>query len=297
MSKIAVIGAGKWGSALYNALSVNNECVITSRTKRDIENFVSLEEALNVEYLVFSLSAQITYEWLKNNFIFNGQNILIASKGIDAKNMKFMHEIFSEFINMQNLATISGPSFASEVIQKYPCAIVISSKNKELAKKFASFFPDYMKAYVSDDVVGAEICGAYKNVIAIASGICDGLNLGNNARASLTARGLVEIDRFGKFFGAKDETFLGLSGAGDLFLTASSKLSRNYRVGYGLATGKNLEVILKELGEVAEGVLTSKAILKIAKKYQIYTPIANEVALIMDGKNPKASMIDLLKQK
>lgn len=297
MAKIAIIGAGKWGSALYDALGAKNECVITSRTKREIKGFVSLDEALNSKYLIFSLSAQITHKWLKENFKFNDQKIIIASKGIDAKNGKFMHEIFSEFVDEQNLATISGPSFADEVMKKLPCALVISSINMEFAKEVASFFPTYIKAYASDDVIGAEICGAYKNVIAIASGACDGLNLGNNARASLTARGLVEMNRFGKFFGAKDETFLGLSGAGDLFLTASSKLSRNYRVGFGLANGKSLDDILDELGEVAEGVLTSKAILNIAKKYEIYTPIANEVAAVMDGKNPKDSLSDLLRQK
>ena len=169
--------------------------------------------------------------------------------------------------------------------------------NQSFAKEFASFFPNYIKAYSSDDVIGAEICGSYKNVIAIASGACDGLGLGNNARASLISRGLVEINRFGKFFGAKDETFLGLSGAGDLFLTASSSMSRNYRVGHELAKGRNLVDILDELGEVAEGVLTSKAILKIAKKHQIYTPIADEVAAIMDGKSLKDTMNDLLRQK
>lgn len=297
MAKIAVIGAGKWGSALHDAFSVENSCTITSRTKKNIENFVSLDEALKCEYLVFALSSQITKSWLEENFISNNQKILVASKGINAQSGEFLHEIFTKFIDEKNIATLSGPSFASEVIKKLPCAVVISSKNSELAKEFSSFFPNYIKAYSSDDVVGAEICGAYKNVIAIASGACDGLNLGNNARASLISRGLVEIARFGRFFGSKDETFLGLSGAGDLFLTASSNLSRNYRVGFGLAKGKSLNQILDELGEVAEGILTSKAILKLANLYGIYTPIAMEVSLILSGKNPKKSLIDLLKQK
>ncbi|CZE48263.1 NAD(P)H-dependent glycerol-3-phosphate dehydrogenase [Campylobacter geochelonis] len=295
--KIAVIGAGKWGEALFNAFSENNECVITSRTKKNIKNFVNLKQALEAEYLVFSLSTQITASWLKENFINKNQKILIASKGIDAKSGKFLNEIFEEYTDSSNLTFLSGPSFASEVMQKLPCAVVVSSKNTALAATFASFFPSYIKAYWASDVVGAEICGAYKNIIAIASGICDGLNLGNNARASLIARGLVEMSRFGKFFGAQDDTFLGLSGAGDLFLTASSALSRNYRVGFGLAKGKSLDEILSELGEVAEGVLTSKAVLSLANKHQIYTPIATEVALIMDGKNPKDSMIDLLRKK
>ena len=182
-------------------------------------------------------------------------------------------------------------------MQKLPCALVVSSANLVLAQEFANLFPEYMKTYASDDIVGAEICGAYKNVIAIASGICDGLKLGNNARASLIARGLVEMGRFGKFFGAKDDTFIGLSGVGDLFLTASSVLSRNYRVGLGLASGKNLEQILGELGEVAEGVYTAKAIVEIAKNNEIYTPIANEVFAILGGKNVSESLKNLLKKK
>ncbi|MCZ6158614.1 NAD(P)H-dependent glycerol-3-phosphate dehydrogenase [Campylobacter ureolyticus] len=297
MAKIAVIGAGKWGSALFDAFSFQNECVITSRTKKDIPNFVSLEEALKCEYLVFSLSSQITKSWLEKNFVYNNQKILVASKGINAKSGEFLHEIFAKFVGEDSLATLSGPSFSSEVLKKLPCAVVVSSKNDNLAKEFCSFFPHYIKTYSSDDVIGAEVCGAYKNVIAIASGICDGLNLGNNARASLISRGLVEIARFGKFFGAKDETFLGLSGAGDLFLTASSNLSRNYRVGFGLAQGKKIDEILEELGEVAEGILTSKAILKLANLHNIYTPIAREVSLTIDGKDPKKSLIDLLRHK
>ena len=295
--KIAIIGAGKWGSALYNALSEKNECVITSRTPRDIPNFVSIKEALDCEMLVFVIAAQQTAEFLRTNFINKNQKILVASKGIDANSGEFLNEIFQKYIDKSNLAYLSGPSFATEVMQKLPCALVVSSLNLDLANEFASLFPEYMKTYASSDVVGAEVCGAYKNVIAIASGICDGLNLGNNARASLIARGLVEINRFGKFFGAKDETFIGLSGVGDLFLTASSVLSRNYRVGLGLSKGKSLEQILGDLGEVAEGVYTAKAIVQIASKHQIYTPIANEIFEILNGRDVSQSIKNLLKKK
>lgn len=296
MSKIAVIGAGKWGNALFSAFNENNDCVITSRTKRDIENFVSIDEALECEYLVFSIATQITDKWLKDNFKNKNQKILITSKGIEASSGRFLDEIFKNYTDESNLCSLSGPSFAAEVKKKLPCAVVVSSKNTKLAHKFASFFPEYIKAYVSQDVIGAEISGAYKNVIAIASGICDGLGLGMNARASLISRGLIEMNRFGKFYGGLDETFLGLSGAGDLFLTASSNMSRNYRVGYGLAKGKKLADILEELGEVAEGVYTSKAILKLAQKDKIYTPIANEVALVMNGKDLQQSLSDLMRQ-
>ena len=171
----------------------------------------------------------------------------------------------------------------------------INSKSKKLYNAFQPFFPNFIKTYYSADVIGAEVAGAYKNVLAIASGICEGLNLGKNAQASLIARGLVEMQRFGKVFGAKKSSFLGLSGAGDLFLTANSTMSRNYRVGLGLSANKNLDLILEELGEVAEGVKTADAIHSLSKKYDIYTPIANEVKLILHGKDPKHSLKDLLK--
>ncbi|MBS5810644.1 NAD(P)H-dependent glycerol-3-phosphate dehydrogenase [Campylobacter concisus] len=291
---IAVIGAGKWGSALFHAFSENNECVISSRTPREMPNFVSLDEALECEYLVCTIPTQATNLWLKQNYKNKGQKILVASKGIDTANLKFLNEIYEDFVDRENLAFLSGPTFAKEIMQKLPCALVVNSKNENLALKFALFFPSYMKAYTSDDVIGAEVCGAYKNVIAIAGGICDGLGLGNNARASLISRGLVEMARFGKFFGAKDETFMGLSGAGDLFLTASSILSRNYRVGLGIARHERLEKILNELGEVAEGVDTARAISKIAKEKGIYVPIASEVENMLNGKDVFESVKSLL---
>ncbi|ARU48611.1 NAD(P)H-dependent glycerol-3-phosphate dehydrogenase [Sulfurospirillum diekertiae] len=291
---IAVIGAGKWGQALQFALSRNFTCKITSRQQKSIENFVNLEEALTCQYLIFALPAQVVRGWLETHFSFSGQKILVAAKGIEQGSGAFLNEIFANFVPEDHLSFLSGPSFASEVIQGLPTALVINSTNDILAKEFASFFPSFIKTYTSKDVIGAEVCGAYKNVLAIASGICDGLRLGNNARASLIARGLVEMRRFGKYFGAQDETFLGLSGAGDLFLTASSTLSRNYRVGLFLAEGKKLEDILIALGEVAEGVFTSAAIFELSLKHTIYTPIAHEIALILKGKEPRISVKDLL---
>ncbi len=295
-NSIAVIGAGKWGQALHFALSQKQKCLITSRTKKDIENFVDLQTAMECEYLVIAIPAQELRNWLKENFVFKGQKILVASKGIEASTGEFLNEIYSSFVPDNHIGFISGPSFAAEVIKGLPTALVINSKSKDIYDSFSTFFPNFIKVYYSDDVIGAEISGAYKNVLAIASGICEGLNLGKNAQASLISRGLVEMQRFGKFFGADESSFLGLSGAGDLFLTASSTMSRNFRVGLGLAANKSLEEILKELGEVAEGVKTADAIHKLSIQHQIYTPIAKEVKLILDGKNPKDSLKDLLKQ-
>jgi glycerol-3-phosphate dehydrogenase (NAD(P)+) len=295
MGKIAVIGAGKWGQALHFALSLKQEVYITSRTKKDIKNFVDLETAMNCKYLIIAIPAQEIKQWLKENFVYKGQKVLVASKGIEASSGKFLNEIYEKFVPNKNIGFISGPSFATEVMKALPAAIVINSKSKKLYEEFSKFFPDYLKTYHSKDVIGAEIAGAYKNVLAIASGICDGLKLGNNARASLISRGLVEMERFGRVFGSKKSTFLGLSGAGDLFLTASSTMSRNYRVGLGLALNKKLETILEELGEVAEGVKTAEAIYVLSKECNIYTPIANEVKKILDGKEPMDSLKDLLR--
>ncbi|MDH4944223.1 NAD(P)H-dependent glycerol-3-phosphate dehydrogenase [Sulfurimonas sp. C5] len=294
MQKIAVIGAGKWGSALAYAFSEKNEVVITSRTKRELNNFVTLGEALSCKYLVIAVPAQQVSQWLKDNFVFNGQKVLVVSKGIEAKTGKFLNEIYHEYVPESNIAFLSGPSFAAEVIQALPTALVVNSKNMELASEFAQMFPDFIKSYTSDDVIGAEIAGAYKNVIAIAAGICEGLKLGKNAAAALISRGLVEMARFGISYGAKEDSFIGLSGAGDLFLTASSTMSRNFRVGLGIAEGKTQEKILEELGEVAEGIGTAYALYEIATQNELYLPIAREVYEMLEGKSPLESLKDLL---
>jgi glycerol-3-phosphate dehydrogenase (NAD(P)+) len=219
----------------------------------------------------------------------------VAAKGIETSTGAFLNEIYGDYLPEERLAYISGPSFATEVQQSLPTALIISSTNRELAQEFSDALPSFIKGYVDDDVVGAEVSGAYKNVIAIAGGVTDGLGLGNNARAALISRGLVEMSRFGEHYGARAETFLSLGGAGDLFLTASSKLSRNYRVGLGLAEGKQLDAILEELGEVAEGVPTTKALHRIAQKENLYLPIADEVyKMIAEGKSPLESVKDLL---
>ncbi|MEA1893495.1 MAG: NAD(P)H-dependent glycerol-3-phosphate dehydrogenase [Campylobacterota bacterium] len=294
MHKIGVIGAGKWGSALAFAFSEKTDVYIHSRTPRDLKNFVSLEEILELNYLVIAIPAQQISQWLKENFAFKNQKVLVASKGIEASSGKFLNEIYAKYIPKTNIAFLSGPSFATEVMKSLPTALVVNSTCDEVSEKFASFFPSFIKAYSSTDVIGAEVCGAYKNVIAIAAGICEGLGLGKNAAASLISRGLVEMQRFGHDYGAKDESFVGLSGAGDLFLTASSTMSRNFRVGLGIAQGKTQNEILDDLGEVAEGIGTAYALEKIAKEKNLYLPIAKEVFEMLEGKSPKESLRDLL---
>ncbi|MFA6187901.1 MAG: NAD(P)H-dependent glycerol-3-phosphate dehydrogenase [Sulfuricurvum sp.] len=296
MIRVGVIGAGKWGEALAFALSEKNEVIITSRTPRDWKNFRPLEEVLACEYLIITVPAQQVSQWLKEYFVFTGQKVLVAAKGIEASSGNFLNEIYAQYVPEANLAFLSGPSFASEVLQSLPTALVVNSHSAQTAKEFADLFPKFIRTYVSDDVIGAEITGAYKNVIAIAAGICAGLGLGHNAAASLISRGLVEMQRFGKVYGAQEETFLGLSGAGDLFLTASSSMSRNYRVGLGLASGESKEVVCAQIGEVSEGIGTAYALHEIAVQKSIYLPIAHEVYAILEGKSPKQSLKDLLER-
>ncbi len=293
--RIAVVGAGKWGQALYHAYSQKNDVVITSRTPREIENFVSLETALEREYLIMALPAQFVRGWMERNFEERGQQLLVAAKGIEIETGAFLNEIYGEYLPKERLVYLSGPSFAAEVKKSLPTALVFSSANSVLAELFSNALPSFIKGYIDDDIVGAEVCGAYKNVIAIAAGVSDGLALGNNARAALISRGLVEMARFGRYFGAREETFLSLGGAGDLFLTASSTLSRNYRVGLGLASGKQIDEILQEIGEVAEGVPTTFALHRIASRENLYLPIAQEVyRMLEERKDPHKSVKDLL---
>jgi len=294
--KVGVIGAGKWGEALAFAMSEKNEVIITSRSKREWPNFRSLDEVLDCKYLIITVPAQQVAQWLKENFTFKGQKILVAAKGIEASSGRFLNEIYGEYVPEENIAFLSGPSFAIEVKQKLPTALVINSKSEVTAGEFAALFPSFIRTYTSSDVIGAEITGAYKNVIAIAAGICEGLELGHNAAASLIARGLVEMERFGRAYGATQESFLGLSGAGDLFLTASSSMSRNYRVGLGLAQGMDKEAVCAQIGEVSEGIGTAYALHEIALARSIYLPIAAEVYAILEGKSPRQSLKDLIER-
>ena len=299
--QVAVIGGGNWGRALSYAFSQKNNVGIVSRRKLKFLNAIathkvtqiSLKSALKCKYIVIAIKSEAMRTMLCKMKFAPESVVLIASKGIEVDSGAFMSDIFDEVCEKhKNVGYLMGPSFASEVLEGMPCALTIHTKAQ--IADCAKIFPNFIKVYMNDDVIGGEVAGAYKNIIAIAAGICDGLQLGNNAKASLIARGLVEMARFGEFFGAKESTFLGLSGAGDLFLTTNSFLSRNYRVGSALAKDLPLNNILDSLGEVAEGVFSTKAVVNLAKKHNIYTPIASQVYEILEGKNPRVSVKELL---
>lgn len=328
MQCVFIFGGGAWGLALASALSYKNRVFVLSRRSLELTNYNPLQDKhilsdtshpskpLQLDYSNFLQVYQscvkpplciiaIASAFLRNFMenakfltpLLDNMQFLVASKGIERNSGAFVNEILESYCKKDNLCYLAGPSFAKEVLQGLPCALVIHSSNARLSQCYADCFPDFIKIYLQDDVIGAEIAGAYKNVIAIASGICDGLNLGNNAKASLLARGLVEMARFGKFFGAKQETFLGLSGSGDLFLTSNSTMSRNYRVGFGLSQGKTLLTILDEIGEVAEGVYSAESIAQIANKHNLYTPIASEVQCILKGGSVQNGLKNLLSRK
>lgn len=296
---VSVIGGGAWGRALAYAFSQKNNVGIVSRRKLDNLkqiNFdikqIDIKDSLKCKYIVIAIKSSVIREWLEIHKLNKESILLVASKGVEVDSGSFICNIFSEYYRDINIGYLMGPSFAREVLEGMPCALNIHTKFN--IDSIANIFPNFIKIYFDDDVIGGEIAGAYKNIIAIAGGLCDGLLLGNNAKASMIAKGLLEMSKFGMHFGAKESTFIGLSGAGDLFLTANSILSRNYRVGIELAKNKTIDSILKTLGEVAEGVFATRAVINLAKKYKIYVPIATEVYEVLNGKNPKDSIYKLL---
>jgi len=190
---------------------------------------------------------------------------------------------------------LTGPSFAEEVAKGLPTAITLASRDAAFARDMAQeLHGPRLRLYANDDIVGAEVGGAVKNVLAIATGICDGLGLGLNARAALMTRGLAEITRFGIALGAKRETFMGLAGMGDLILTCTGDLSRNRRVGLALAAARPLEAITRELGHVAEGVMTAREVARRAASIGVDMPITQAVCAVLDGSIYARQAVDAL---
>jgi glycerol-3-phosphate dehydrogenase (NAD(P)+) len=274
---------------------MNYKTKISSNSKRNLKHFISKEDLFKCKYIIIAIGAQYVHDIFKTYKFSKEQKILIASKGIDVKENKFLNQICQDYIDEQNIGFLTGPSFSQEVMNKLPTALCISSKNDTLIKDFTDILKvNFIKIYKSHDIIGSEVAGAYKNTIAIASGICNGLKLGNNAQASLISRGLVEMHRFGEFFGASQSTFLNISGAGDLFLTANSTMSRNFRLGVMLADNITLEQALSNIDEVVEGVQNTFAIYNISKKNNIYTPIVDELYSILHHGNIQESIKKLL---
>ena len=227
--------------------------------------------------------------------------IMWANKGLEEGTAKLPHEVILDVLGNPELSrrdfgVISGPSFAAELVRGLPTAVTLATTNEKLAQEAGSIFHhENMRVYTSLDIAGVSVGGALKNVIAIAAGISDGMGFGNNARAALITRGLSEISRFGQAIGANSDTFSGLAVAGDLVLTCTGEYSRNREVGIRLAQGKKISEILKGLGHVAEGVFTTKEVIKRGMNLNIEMPITQEVSnVIHDKKSPKEAFEDLL---
>ncbi|GAQ94892.1 glycerol-3-phosphate dehydrogenase [Thermodesulfovibrio aggregans] len=321
MPYIAVIGAGSWGTTLASLLSKKGFDVIIWAREKEVADAVNykkenpvylpeiklpesliatndiLEAIKKARFIVNAVPTQhirVVFSALQNKL--NSEHIVVsASKGIEKETLKTPSMILEEILN-KKVYVLSGPTFALEVAQEKPTAVTISGiEKKERLLLQEIFSTPYFRVYEHDDPLGAEIGGAVKNVIAIAAGICDALELGNNARAALITRGLHEIMRLGKKMGANERTFSGLSGLGDLFLTCTSNLSRNYTVGYRLGKGESMEEISKSMRGVAEGVETSLSLMQLSKKLDIEMPITAEVyQVIYKGKSPKQAALDLM---
>ncbi len=327
--KIAVIGAGSWGTALAILLADKNYPVHLWGHRRDhVDNLVRDRE--NRQYLpdahfpiglqpVNDLKTAVTgtpfiviavpshsYRRVFTEmlpFLALNCRIISAVKGIENATLKTMTQVMAEILIAHDLAdknielgVLSGPSFAKEVAEKVPTAVTIGFSSLPTAKEVQQLFgTEFFRVYASNDVIGLEISAALKNIIAIATGVCDGLGYGLNTRAALITRGLAEIQRLGIALHADPATFSGLSGLGDLILTCTGDLSRNRMVGLKLGAGKTIEEIKSEMSMVAEGIKTTKSVYDLARKMKIDMPILEQVYnIIYRGKNCSEAVKDLL---
>lgn len=313
--RVVVLGAGAWGTALALAFSSRHQVTLWSHMPAEIaalqadrENRQFLPgfpfpDAVHIEgdlqpavhgadlALIATPLAGLRSTAKSLAAIAPGLPFLWVCKGLEADTGLLPHQVVAE-VNPSVCGALTGPSFAAEVAKGLPTAMTLASTDAEFASGMAqALHGNHLRIYASDDVVGAEVGGAVKNVLAIATGICDGLGLGANARAALITRGLAEITRFGEAMGAKRETLMGLTGVGDLILTCTGDLSRNRQVGLGLAAGKTLDQVVTALGHVAEGVPAAREVAKRAAALGIDMPITAAVCALLDGKIKPAEAV------
>jgi len=308
LNKIAVYGAGSWGTALAILLARNGLQVLlwdmsaeqAERINADRENrqFIpgtilpdNLQLTASIsEMLAFSSCQLIVvpshgFRSLLNKMrdgVNPDHSIFWATKGIEVKSGMLLHEIMQEILPDNDYGVVSGPTFALEVAKGLPTAMTVASNSTTSGKVFSQALQgNNVRIYTSTDVIGVELGGAVKNVLAIAAGIADGLGFGANARAALITRGLTEIRRLAKVLGANDETLMGLAGIGDLVLTCTDDQSRNRRLGLALGQGKTIEQAQEEIGQAIEGLKTSQSVHLLAERVQVEMPICNQVHKIL----------------
>jgi glycerol-3-phosphate dehydrogenase (NAD(P)+) len=325
--KIAVLGAGGWGTTLAILLHRNGHNVTLWEFNpeyaatleeyrenfyylpkiiipRDIKITNDLEAAVHDKnILLISTPTQFIRNNLKSlkNYKFKDEIIVSAAKGIENDSLLMVSDIILDIFDhakKDKIVSLSGPSHAEEVSRRVPTAVVCASNNHKTAQYVQEVFSNsYFRAYSSSDLMGTEVGGALKNVIAIAAGISDGAQFGDNTKAALMTRGINEIMRLGLKLKAKKETFFGLSGIGDLIVTCESKHSRNRFVGEQIGSGKKLSVILKEMKMVAEGVATTKSAYELSKRHRIEMPIVEEVhAILFEDRSPHQATKNLMQR-
>ncbi|MFZ5518029.1 MAG: NAD(P)H-dependent glycerol-3-phosphate dehydrogenase [Candidatus Zhuqueibacterota bacterium] len=324
--RIAVLGAGSWGMALAMVLEGNGhtvdlwefrpEAAEKLHRTRDAGEFlpgIVLPEAISVtnhfdaacvgkDIIVVAVPSHVVREVSKrlDRLSGLGHTVLVnVAKGVENESLLRMSRVILENVSWaeeEKVVTLSGPSHAEEVSRKIPTAIVSACPNLQTAEFVQSVFMNrYFRVYTNQDIVGVELGGALKNIIAIAAGICDGAGFGDNTKAALQPRGLVEIVRLGVAMGANQETFAGLSGMGDLIVTCMSKHSRNRYVGEQIGKGRKLDDILKEMVMVAEGVKTTRSAYELSKKYNVEMPITNQTyQVLFQNKNARDALNELM---
>lgn len=323
--KISVVGAGSWGTTLALLLFSNkHDVTLWSFRDQEAENILTKRENTvflpgiiipneiqittdigkaihNSDIIVTAVPSQHLRSVLKqiSHLSFKQSVIVNLAKGIEVGTLQTMSEVIAELLPdhpPSMTAMLSGPSFAEEVSRKIPTAVVAASSSPETAKLVQQVFKtSYFRVYTSDDVRGVEFGGALKNVIAVGAGLCDGAGYGDNTKAAIMTRGIVEIARLGTALGANPKTFSGLSGIGDLIATCMSKHSRNRRVGEEVGKGRKLQDVLSEMQMVAEGVATTKSACELAKKVNVEVPIMQEVHnVLFSGKDPHDATLDLM---
>lgn len=311
---ITVLGAGTWGTALTILLNSNRHKVtLWSAIEKEISAMAAdrsrirnlpgavmpeevklttdIEEALSGEKDIIVMAVASIYARktaaLIAPMIKKGQIIVNVAKGIEEKSLLTLTEVISDEIKQAEVCVLSGPTHAEEVSVHIPSTIVAGSHSKEAAEKIQdAFMNDYFRVYTSPDVLGIELGGSLKNVIALAAGIADGLGYGDNTKAALMTRGIAEITRLGIKMGGHPETFSGLSGMGDLMVTCTSNHSRNRNAGYLLGQGKSCEAALSLIGQTVEGVYCAKAALALSKKFDVSMPIVEQVCMVLFEDKP-----------
>ena len=323
--KIGAIGAGSWGTTLANLLAdtghkvdlwvreddvyeqiknkrINGTFLPGMKLVDSLNPVKTFEEALNDKDLIMMVVPSHFYRSVLTQlkpFLKPGMKFISATKGIENNTLKVMSQVAEEILEpeyTESFACLAGPSFAKEVVVKQPTAVTIACRDISQAERLQNVFStDLFRVYVSDDLIGVQLCGALKNVIAIGAGASDGLGFGLNARAALITRGLAEITRLGVAMGANPMTFAGLSGIGDLVLTCTGDLSRNRTLGLKIGKGMKLDEITNGMTMVAEGVKTSISAYELAKKMGVDMPIVDQVyETLYNGKDPLLAVKELM---